>query len=246
MRAVRGARHRAHLPGADDGAQPGLHRRRPDCRGACGCTAPARARRARARAVELLDAVQDPGRRPARARLPAPAVGRPAAAGADRDGAGLPAVARRSPTSRPPRSTSPSRRRSSTCCARCATAFGLSLLLITHDLGVRRRHGRPRRRDVRRAHRRTGPGARYLHVARASVHARPARVAPARPAPARRLQAIDGSVPRLDALPPGARSRRDAPNALDACAIRPPNAVTLGPDREVRCYLHTPATSATR
>ena len=41
-----------------------------------------------------------------------------------------------SPTSRRRRSTSPCRPRSSTCCATCGDAFNLSLLLITHDLGV--------------------------------------------------------------------------------------------------------------
>ena len=45
-------------------------------------------------------------------------------------------------------------------------AFNLSLLLITHDLGVDRRDGRPRRRHVRRPHRRARAGARDLPRAR--------------------------------------------------------------------------------
>ena len=41
-----------------------------------------------------------------------------------------------SPTSRPPRSTSPSRRRCSICCARMRDEMGLAMLYITHDLEV--------------------------------------------------------------------------------------------------------------
>ena len=71
-----------------------------------------------------------------RARLSAPAVRRPAPARADRARAGVQSAAASSPTSRRPRSTSRSRRRFSTCCATCSSASSLSLLLITHDLGV--------------------------------------------------------------------------------------------------------------
>ena len=57
------------------------------------------------------------GRTPA-AGVPAPALGRDAPARDDRDRAGLRSASSCSPTSRPPRSTSPCRRRSSTCCRR--------------------------------------------------------------------------------------------------------------------------------
>ena len=58
----------------------------------------------------------DPQCRRPPARLPAPVLGRHAPARHDRHGAGLQAESSSSPTSRPPRSTSPSRRRSSICC----------------------------------------------------------------------------------------------------------------------------------
>ena len=40
------------------------------------------------------------------------------------------------PTNPPPRSTSPSRRRFSTCSPNCAPKFGLAMLFISHDLAV--------------------------------------------------------------------------------------------------------------
>ena len=94
-RDARGARRRdrAHLSGADDGAQPGLHGRRSDRRGAARPRPAPRRREARDRAVELLDAVRIPNPRARVRRLSASAVGRHAAARDDRDGAGLPPVA---------------------------------------------------------------------------------------------------------------------------------------------------------
>ena len=96
----------------------------------------ARGAAAKARAVELLAAVRVPDPAPARARISASAERRPAPARDDRARARRRAGARSSPTSRRPRSTSPCRPRSSTCSRDMRRAFELSLLLITHDLGV--------------------------------------------------------------------------------------------------------------
>ena len=72
------------------------------------------------------------GRGPA---VPAPALRRAAAARADRLGDRRRAGRCSSPTSRPPRWTSPCRRRSCGC-SPSARAAGVSLLLISHDLAV--------------------------------------------------------------------------------------------------------------
>ena len=91
---VRGAGIALDLPGADDGAESGDARRRPDRRSADRARPWHRRRRRAARAIELLEAVRipDPARRVA--RLPAPAVRRHAAARADRHRARVPAAAR--------------------------------------------------------------------------------------------------------------------------------------------------------
>ena len=105
-----------------------------------------------------------------RRRLPAPALGRPAAAGDDRHGARLPARACSSPTSRPRRSTSPSRRRSSLCSTSCRPSSGWrcssSPTTSTSSAASpsRRRHGARQAGRVR-AHRRR------LRRAAASLHA---------------------------------------------------------------------------
>ena len=69
-----------------------------------------------------------------------------------------------SATSRCPRSTCRSRRRSSTCSRTCSSEFGLTYLFIAHDLSVVRAHLRPRRGDVSRQDRRDWPPAGELYA----------------------------------------------------------------------------------
>ena len=109
---VRGNDDHHGLPGADDLAQPAAHDRAADRRDPRSCTAcAARARRAHASSSCSTEVGIRRSRRAAR-RLSAPALRRPAPARDDRHGARQPARPASSPTSRPPRSTSPCRRRS--------------------------------------------------------------------------------------------------------------------------------------
>ena len=146
------ARDRDDLPGADDGAQPGHARRRPDRRGPAR---PARATAdgaARERALELMRRVgiPDPERR-AR-RLPARALGRPAPARHDRDRALVRAAAA------PLRRADDGARRDDpgsdpeAACRRCASELERQRRLRharprgrRADLPARRRHVRGRR-----------------------------------------------------------------------------------------------------
>ena len=75
------------------------------------------------------------GRAP-RTRLSARALGRDASAGHAGDGVGRTVRRCSSPTSRPPRSTSPPRRRSSSCSRELQAEMGLALVVVSHDLGV--------------------------------------------------------------------------------------------------------------
>ena len=87
MRSIRGQGNRDRVPGADDLAQPGLHDRRTDRRGAPAAREACRRRAALDRAVEMLKLVHISDAGAARARLSAPVFRRHAPAGDDRDGA---------------------------------------------------------------------------------------------------------------------------------------------------------------
>ena len=197
----------------------------------------ARGQAARARAIELLEAVRVPDPAAPRRRIPAPAVRRPPPARADRRGARLPARRCSSPTSRRPRSTSRSRRQILDLLRDLKTRFRLALLLITHDLGVVARAGGSRRRDVRRPHRRRGAGADAVPRPEAPLHARPAGVDAG---PARHAAAGDrghraaarphpGRLRLRPALPATASSR--APTCPRWCPAR-------RRQRPSRCFLH--------
>ena len=148
MRKIRGKRDLDDLPGADDLAEPGVHRRRARSprrirlhRGASAAggawTRPSRCSRRSA----------SPTRERRVKRVPPPALGRHAPAGDDRHGPRPATRSCSSPTSRPPPWTSPSRPRSSTSC----TAAGGA------------RHGRPAH------HPRPGRGRRDCRAGRGDV-----------------------------------------------------------------------------
>ena len=98
-------RARDDLPGPDDLAEPRLPDRRADRRGDPAPTRTSTSATARSRTVELLRAGRHPEPGDARRRLPAPVLGRDAAARDDRDGAVVQPRRCSSPTSRRRRST---------------------------------------------------------------------------------------------------------------------------------------------
>ncbi len=131
--------------------------------------------------------------------------------------------------------------------------FELSLLLITHDLGIVAQTRRSRRRDVRRPHRRKRAGASALRGPEASVYAGAARIiagthagraaagdrrhgAAARPHPERlRVRATLSRAVR--AVRRGAGARADVPRAV-AAELTAAVAATRNGAHSVRCYLH--------
>ena len=122
------------------------------------------------------------------------------------------------------------------------TTFSLSLLLITHDLGVIAETadrvavmyaGRiVEEAAVRDIFQR--PQHPYTRGLLASI---PGGV------PGTRLQAIDGSVPLLGALPSGCAFNPRCPDRFAPCTIAPPDDYVTGPGHTAKCFLHDPHAS---
>jgi oligopeptide/dipeptide ABC transporter ATP-binding protein len=119
-------------------------------------------------------------------------------------------------------------------------AFNLSLLLITHDLGVVAETadrvavmyaGRIVEEGPVRALFRS-PQHPYTRGLLASMPGRE---------PGRRLRAIDGTVPLLGALPPGCAFNPRCPDRFEPCTTRPPADYDVGDGHRAKCYLHEPA-----
>lgn len=117
------------------------------------------------------------------------------------------------------------------------SAFDLSLLLITHDLGIVAETadrvavmyaGRiVETADVTTLFR--DPRHPYTRGLLASIPGG---------APGAKLRAVEGVVPPLDSLPPGCAFGPRCPDRFDRCSLAPPPAYELGPQQAVRCYLH--------
>ena len=114
---------------------------------------------------------------------------------------------------------------------------GLSLLLITHDLGIVARVAD--RVAVMYAGRivETGPAPGVLAsprhpYTRGLLASLPGQV------PGTRLEAIPGAVPDLAALPPGCAFAPRCPDRFEACDGSRPDAYVVSPGRTARCFLH--------
>jgi oligopeptide/dipeptide ABC transporter ATP-binding protein len=121
-------------------------------------------------------------------------------------------------------------------------ALGLSLLLITHDLGVIA--DTADRVAVMYAGRivETGP---VRDIFRRPQHPYTRGLLASMPggAPGRRLRAIEGAVPLLGALPPGCAFNPRCPDRFDRCTSMPPPDYTVEPGHTAKCFLHDPAIS---
>ncbi len=116
-------------------------------------------------------------------------------------------------------------------------AFGLSLLLITHDLGVVAEMAD--RVAVMYAGRivETGP---VDNVLRSPKHPYTQGLLASLPGlvPGQRLKAIGGSVPDLSALPAGCAFAPRCPDRFDRCDLARPEPVAVGQAHTARCFLH--------
>jgi peptide/nickel transport system ATP-binding protein len=121
------------------------------------------------------------------------------------------------------------------------SAFNLSLLLITHDLGVIAETAD--RVAVMYAGRivETGPVRAILREAQ-HPYTRALLASIPGGAPGERLNAIDGSVPPLGQLPPGCAFGPRCRDRFEPCTANTPPDYAVGADHSAKCYLHDPVT----
>ena len=123
------------------------------------------------------------------------------------------------------------------------SALSLSLLLITHDLGVIAETAD--RVAVMYAGRivETGP---VRAILREPQHPYTRGLLASTPGggPGHRLRAIEGSVPQLGSLPTGCAFNPRCPDRFEPCTIEPPPDYDIGPGRTAKCYLHAPRAAA--
>jgi peptide/nickel transport system ATP-binding protein len=117
------------------------------------------------------------------------------------------------------------------------SAFHLSLLLITHDLGVVAETAD--RVAVMYAGRIVEHGP-VREIFRDPKHPYTRGLLASRPGIARgqRLRAIDGTVPALGALPAGCAFHPRCPDRFEPCTSAPPPEYAVGQGHGARCYLH--------
>jgi len=115
--------------------------------------------------------------------------------------------------------------------------FGLSLLLITHDLGVVARLAD--RVAVMYAGRIIEEGA-MRDVLAVPQHPYTRGLLASLPGttPGIRLRAIPGTVPDLASLPPGCAFAPRCGELFGVCGTRLPDAITVSPGHSARCFLH--------
>jgi len=123
------------------------------------------------------------------------------------------------------------------------SALGLSLLLITHDLGVVAETAD--RVAVMYAGRivETGPVRAIFHSP-AHPYTRGLLASMPGGRPGERLRAIEGSVPLIGELPPGCAFTPRCPSRFEPCPTAPPPDYPVGRDQSAKCYLHDPQSVA--
>jgi len=117
------------------------------------------------------------------------------------------------------------------------TAFNLSLMLITHDLGVIAETAD--RVAVMYAGRIVEQGD-VRDVFRQPQHPYTRGLLASMPggAPGTRMRAIDGTVPMLGALPSGCAFNPRCPDRFEPCTGTPPGDYSTGAGHSAKCYLH--------
>jgi oligopeptide/dipeptide ABC transporter ATP-binding protein len=118
-------------------------------------------------------------------------------------------------------------------------ALDLSMLLITHDLGV---IAETADRVAVMYAGRLVEEAPVRAIFRDPKHPYTRGLLASMPTGARgqRLRAIEGSVPLLGHLPPGCSFSPRCPDRFAACTTAPPPEYAVGAEHDARCYLYDP------
>ncbi len=116
-------------------------------------------------------------------------------------------------------------------------AYKLSMLLISHDLGIIARTAD--RVAVMYAGRIVEQApVRQIFRAPAHPYTRALLASVPRGVGGERLKAIEGSVPSLAEMPPGCSFAPRCADAIAKCRLEPPMSADIGPDHAVRCPVH--------
>lgn len=120
--------------------------------------------------------------------------------------------------------------------------FNLSMLLITHDLGVIAEMAH--RVDVMYSGNIVEDGT-VQQVLRSPAHPYTRALLASIPGatPGKRLHAIGGTVPALDQRPAGCRFSPRCPDRFEPCSAMP-DIYTVADSHHARCFLHAPAIAA--
>ncbi len=116
-------------------------------------------------------------------------------------------------------------------------AFDLSMLLVSHDLGIIA--GTADRIAVMYAGRLVEQGpVGSVFASPAHPYTRGLLASIPRADGGRRLAAIDGAVPAISELPPGCAFAPRCPDAVPTCRAERPVETSAGPGRVVSCHVH--------
>ena len=230
--------NRLHLPGADDGAQSRVSRSATSIAETLLVHGARRGKAARTRAIELLEAVRIPdaarrvddyphqlsGGMRQRVLIAIALSCQPALVIADEPTTALDVTIQAEILD---------------LLRDMKSSFGLSLLLITHDLGVVAQTAD--RVAVMYAGRIVESGS-VRDVLGSPAHPYTRGLLASMPggATGTALRAIDGSVPLLTALPAGCAFHPRCPDRFEPCDETPPPAYIVGEGHDARCYLHAP------
>jgi len=116
--------------------------------------------------------------------------------------------------------------------------LAMSLLLVTHDLGVVAQSCEQTLVMYGGRVVESGPTSTVLNHPEHPYTAALLRSLPSVDGPLQQLNPIPGSVPAADAMPPGCRFHPRCPDVADRCGVEVPPLGPVAPEHEIACWVH--------